>query len=184
MITQSEAKQLLLEKVKAPNLQKHCLAVSAIMQGLAEEVDEDAEQWAICGLVHDIDFGETESKPEKHGIIAQEILRDKVSEDILHSILAHNWEHTSTQPETKMDFALIAADAVSGLIIATALIYPSKKLADVNLKSITKRFKAKDFARACRRDNMLYCEKLELEKEKFFEVALESLKKISDDLEL
>ncbi len=83
-----------------------------------------------------------------------------------------------------MEKALIAADAISGLIVAAALIVPSKKLKDVKVKSIKKKFKQKDFARNCKRQNILLCEDIEIPREKFFEIALNALQKIADQLGL
>ena len=184
MITSAEANQLLKKHISKSNLLKHCYAVGAIMRGLGEELGENADEWEICGLVHDVDFAKTEENPAEHGILAEDILSGKVSEEIIHAIKAHNFEYTGVKPESKMDNGLIAADAISGLVIACTLVYPSKKIADVKLKSVSKRFKARDFARACNRENMLYCEKIGIEKARFFEISLESLKKVSDELGL
>jgi len=184
MMTRDEAIKLLEEHSTKESIFKHSLAVGAIMRGLASHLNEDKDKWEICGILHDIDFPQTENDHAKHGLVAKEILSDKVSEDILYAIAAHNFENTNVNPKSPMDYGLICADAVSGLVIATALIYPDKKLASVKLKSISKRFKKKDFARNCSRERMLFCEKLGLEKEKLFEIALESLKKIHGELSL
>jgi len=117
-------------------------------------------------------------------LLAEDILKDKVDEEIIRAIKSHNFEHTKVNPESKMEYTLIAADAISGLIIAAALIVPSKKLADVKVKSIKKKFKQKDFARNCNRENILYCEKIDIPREKFFEISLKALQSISDDLGL
>jgi len=179
-----EAISLLKEKITDDKLLKHCLDVGAIMGGVASELGEDPQEWETCGILHDIDFQQCKDDYKQHCFLAQEILKGKVSDEILKAIMAHGFEHTGVEPKSKMDNALIASDSVSGLVIATALVYPSKKLEDVKLKSVKKRFKEKDFARACRRELILYCEKIGLEKEKFFEIALESLKKIHEELSL
>jgi len=87
-------------------------------------------------------------------------------------------------PETKMEFCLIAADAISGLIIACALVMPSKKLNDVKSGTVKNKFKSKDFAKNCSREKILYCEKIGIEREEFFEISLDALKNISGDLGL
>ncbi len=183
-MNREEALKLVKENVSKENLIKHMLAVEAIMKGLAEFLGEDKEKWGLAGLLHDVDFEKTENAPEKHGLLAEDILKEKVDEEIIKAIKSHNFENTKVQPENKMEYALIAADAISGLVIACALVMPSKKLVDVKVKSIKKKFKQKDFARNCKRENILYCEKINIPKEKFFEIALNSLQKISDELGL
>ncbi len=183
-MNREEALSLLKENVKTENLVKHCLAVEAIMEKLAEELQEDKEKWGIAGLVHDIDFEETKNSPEKHAVIGADMLTGKVDEEAVRAVRAHNPDATGIQPEAKMDYALIASDAVSGLVIACALVMPSKKLSDVDVSSIIKKFKSKDFARNCSREKMLYCEKIGIEKERFFEISLNALKGISKELGL
>ncbi len=179
-----EAVILVKENIKKEYLFKHILAVEAIMRGIAKHLNEDIETWGMVGLLHDIDYGQTENDPKNHGIIAENLLKDKVDEKIIRAIKSHNFENTGATPETKMEKALIAADAISGLIVAAALIIPSKKLKDVKVKSIRKKFKQKDFARRCSRENILVCEHVGIPKEKFFEIALESMQRISEELGL
>jgi len=179
-----EAVSLVKENVKKDYLFKHILAVEAIMRGIAKHLNEDVELWGLVGLLHDIDYEKTENDPKNHGILAENLLKDKVDEKIIHAIKSHNFDHTGITPETKIEKALIAADAISGLIVATALIIPSKKLKDVKVKSIKKKFKQKDFARRCSRERMLVIEHVGIPKEKFFEIALEAMQRISEELGL
>jgi len=183
-MNREEAISLVKENVTKENLLKHILAVEAIMRGMAKHLNEDVELWGLVGLLHDIDYDKTENDPKNHAIVAAEMLKDKVDEKIIHAIKSHNFENTGVTPETKMEKALIAADAISGLIVATALIIPSKKLKDVKVKSIKKKFKQKDFARNCSRERMLVCEHIGISKEKFFEIALEAMQGISEELGL
>jgi putative nucleotidyltransferase with HDIG domain len=182
-MNREEAVKLVKENIHKENLFKHMLAVEAIMNGVAEHLGEDKEKWGLLGLLHDIDFDKA-PEPEKHCTVAPEILRGKVDEEIIRAIEAHNFEHLDVQPESKMEYCLIASDSISGLIIAAALIIPSKKLADVKAESIGKRFKEKDFARNCRRDLILYCEQIGVPRERFFEISLKSLQEISHELGL
>jgi len=182
-MNREQAISLIKENVTKTNLFKHMIAVEAIMKGAAECLEENKEKWALLGLIHDIDF-EKAPEPERHCTVAPEILQGKVDEEIIRAIKSHNCENTNVQPESKMEKALIAADAISGLIIAAALIIPSKKLADVKPESIGKRFKEKDFARNCNRNLILYCEQIEIPREKFFEISLKALQSISDELGL
>jgi putative nucleotidyltransferase with HDIG domain len=184
MLTREEAISLVKENVKNENLIKHMLSVEAIMKKCAEFLGEDVNKWDLLGLVHDIDFEDTKNATEKHGLISEKILNGKVDEEIIRAIKSHNFENTDVMPENKMENCLIATDAVSGLIIAVALIMPSKKLSDVKVKSLIKKFKEKDFARNCSRENMLYCEKAGIEKSKFFEISLKALQEISSELGL
>ena len=111
-------------------------------------------------------------------------MKGKVEPDMIKAIKTHNFEHTGVKPENKMEIALIAADAVSGLLVACALVMPSKKLADVKVESVSKKFKDKDFARGADRERMLYCEQLRLSKERFFEIALNGLKEYASQIGL
>jgi putative nucleotidyltransferase with HDIG domain len=183
MLDREEALKLVNEHVKNDKLIKHMLAVEAIMRKTAEFLAGDKEKWALVGLLHDIDFDEIEH-PKYHGVIAADILKDKVDEEVITSIKSHNFENTGIMPQSKMDYCLIAADAISGLIIACALMMPSKKMIEIKVESLKKKYKQKDFARNCSRENMLYCEKAGIESDKFFEVALKALQEIAEDLGL
>ncbi len=116
--------------------------------------------------------------------MAENILKNIMNDDDIRAIKSHNFEHTRVVPETRMEKGLIAADAVSGLIIACALVMPSKKLADVKVESISKKFKDKDFARGANRERILFCEQLGMPKDKFFEVALNGLKESASQIGL
>ncbi len=179
-----EAVSLIKEHIKKDYLFKHILAVESIMRGIARYFNEDEELWGLVGLLHDIDYEKTADDPKNHGILAESFLKGKVVESIIHAIKSHNSEYTGVMPESRMEKSLIAADAISGLIVAAALILPSKKLIDVKVESVAKRFKEKDFARRCSRENIMVCEEIELPKEKFFEIALKAMQGISDELGL
>ena len=183
-MNKDEAVEFIKHNITDATLLKHMIAVGAIMEGIAKYLNIDSEKWAIAGLLHDIDFEKTSKTPEKHGLVAENILDGKVDSDIIKAIKSHNFEYTGITPNTEMELALIAADAISGLIIAAALIHPSKKLKEVSVESIAKKFKKKDFARNCNRENILYCEKIGIERNKFFEIALIALQNISGELDL
>jgi len=184
MLTREQALQLVKEHAKNENLVKHMLAVEAIMKKCAEFLGENIDKWGLLGLVHDIDFEQTKNNPERHALISAEMLNGKVDEEMLSAIKSHNFEHTKIMPGNKMENCLIAADAISGLIIAAALIIPSKKLADVKVENVGKRFREKDFARNCNREHILFCKKAGIEKENFFELALTALQGIAEILGL
>jgi predicted hydrolase (HD superfamily) len=184
MLTRKETLDLIKTKVLKKNWISHMLAVEAIMRGLAVYLEESEEKWGLLGLIHDIDFGETEKIPDKHGLKAEEILKGKVSEDIINAIKAHNYEYSGVKPESKIDKALIAADAISGLIIATALVMPSKRMEEITLKTLEKKYKKKDFAKGADRNRIRLYEELNIPREKFFEISLQSLKDISKSIGL
>lgn len=184
MISREEGLELLKEHIGRENVFKHSLAVEAIMKELANYLEEDTTLWAMTGLLHDVDYTNTEDTPEKHGLVSEEILKEKFPEEAIHAIKAHNFKHTGVEPQSDLDYALIAADALSGLIIATALIRPSQKLEDVEVRSINKKFKDSSFAKGCSRGKMMYCKEIGIEKDKFFHLALRALQKIDEKLGL
>lgn len=179
-----EALRLVEENVSDRRIVLHMIAVSAIMRALARYLGEDEEEWGLVGLLHDIDYERTKADPARHGLEAENILKGRVSEEVLRAIKAHNFENTGVKPETRLENALIAADAVSGLIVASALVMPHKKLEEVRVETLEKKFRQKDFARRVSRERIMFCEKLGLSREKFFELALEALKGISGELGL
>jgi uncharacterized protein len=182
-MNREESLKLLKQHVTKANLLKHMYAVEAIMMETANFLGENQEQWRTVGLLHDIDF-EKCPEADKHCTLAPDILKDVIDEESVKAIMTHNFDNLGLKPETKMELGLIAADAISGLIIATALILPTKKLADVKTESISKRFKEKDFARNCSRDLILYCEQIGVPREKFFEISLKALQRVSNELGL
>ena len=184
MLSRADALKLLEENVRDRKIVLHMIAVGAIMKRLARYFGEDENLWELVGLLHDIDYERTKDDPSKHGLIAEEILGSLVSKDILRAIKSHNYENTGFEPKTRMEKALIASDAVSGLIIACALVMPSKKLEEVKVKTIKKKFKQKDFARGVSRERILFCEEIGIPREKFFELALDALKEVSEELGL
>ena len=184
MLTREEAFELVKKNVKKRNIFYHILAVEAIMKSLAKHFGEDEYLWGLTGLLHDIDYEKTESTPEKHAVLAAEILKELAPKEVIRAIKAHNCQYTQIKPESEMEKALIACDAVSGLLVACALVMPSRKLADVKVKTVVKKFKAKDFARGVDRNRLLFCEEIGLPREKFFEIALNGLKNVSSEISL
>ena len=184
MLTRAEALDLAMRNVSKRNVIYHMIAVEAIMKALARNLGEDEEKWALVGLLHDIDYEKTENTPERHGLLTEGILNGQVEPEVVRAIKTHNFENTGIKPEIRMEKALIAADAISGLLAACALVMPSRKLADVKVESVAKKFKDKDFARGADRERMLYSEQIGLAKEQFFEIALNGLKKYASQIGL
>ena len=184
-MNRNEALGLLEKHLSADNLKKHCLAAEAIMRRLAVELGEDAEAWGLAGLLHDIDFEETQHSPDRHALVAEGALRDAgVGEDVVDAIKHHNAEELGLERSTRFHHALAAAETITGLIVATALVYPDKKVAQVKPSSVKKRMKKKDFARAVSRETIMECEKLGLSLDRFIEISLDAMRDISEDLGL
>ena len=158
-ITRDEAFSLLKKYNKDPFHIQHALTVEAVMKWYANELGygEDAEYWGIVGLLHDIDF---ELYPEEHCLKAPEMLREAgVGEDVIHSVVSHGYGITvgcgatiDVAPEQEMEKVLFAADELTGLIWAAALMRPSKSTKDMELKSLKKKYKSKGFAAGCSRE--------------------------------
>lgn len=177
------AMKLLDENVSNENLKKHMIAVSAIMRGLATKFGEDEEMWALTGLLHDIDYERVGGDMRKHGLVSAEMLEGRLPEECLHAIRAHN-ERTGVKAESLLDKSLLSADAISGLIVAAALVMPNKRLSEVRVKTLKKKFRDKSFARNIDRSKIKVCEEAGLGFEEFLETALKSLQKVSDKLGL
>lgn len=152
-ITRGQAFELLQKYNKDPFHIRHALTVEGVMKWYAKELgyEEDAEYWGIVGLLHDIDF---EQYPDAHCIKAPELLREGgVGEDIIHAVCSHGYELTvDIKPEHEMEKVLYAADELTGLIWAAALIRPSKSTQDMELKSVKKKYKTASFAAGCSRE--------------------------------
>ncbi len=184
MLSREEALDMIEENIDTENLKNHMLAVAQIMKRLAEELDKDEEKWEILGLVHDMDYEQTKEKPEKHALKSAEMMEGKVPEDVLRAIKAHNHQHTGVEPENDMEYAIHAADAVSGLIVATALVMPNSKLEEARPESVEKKFDDSSFAKNIDRDRILYCEELGVERDEFLELSFDALKEIDEKLGL
>lgn len=152
-ITRDEAFKLLKKYNKEPFHIQHALTVEGVMRWYANELGyrQEEDYWGITGLLHDIDF---ELYPEEHCQKAPELLREGgVGEDMIRSICSHGYGICSDiQPDHQMEKVLFAADELTGLIGAAALMRPSKSAQDMKLSSIRKKFKDKKFAAGCSRD--------------------------------
>jgi len=178
-----ELLKILKEHVHNDKLIKHMIAVEAIMRALAEKLGEDIDLWGAVGLLHDIDYEYTKDDFTKHGIKSAEFLKELLPEEALDAIKAHN-ELTGYICDSKLSKALKAADQISGLIVATALVMPNKTIDEVKVKSIKKKFKQKDFARGVKREKIKLIEDLGFTLDEFFELSLNAIKKVKNELGL
>ncbi len=174
--------ELVEDKISNRNLRKHILAVEAVMRRLAEHFGEDAELWGLTGLLHDLDYEQTSQNPDKHTLITEEWLKDyNVDDIIIRGIKAHAGK---VNPESLMEKAIYAVDPTTGLIVAAALMHPTKSLAGLDIKFLLKRFKEKRFAAGARREDILTCKLLGLQLDEFLLLCLEGMRNISDELGL
>ena len=152
-ISREDAFELLKKYNKDSFHIQHALTVEGVMKWYADELGygEDAEYWGIVGLLHDIDF---ELYPDQHCIKAPELLREGgVQDDIIHAVCSHGYGITvDIKPEHEMEKVLFAADELTGLIWAAALMRPSKSVQDMEVKSVKKKFKSAGFAAGCSRE--------------------------------
>lgn len=187
-MTREEALELLHQNMENQNLRRHCYSVEAVMRALAKKLGGDEEKWGVVGLLHDGDYEKTKEQPEQHTLLMHQWLKDKgeTDEEILNAILSHNYVHTNkNKPATKMEWSLYCCDELTGLIVATALMMPDKKLATVKVKSVLKKMKDKSFAAAVDREQIKMCEeKLNIPLEEFVKIALEAMQGISGELGL
>ena len=184
-MARDEALSLLRENMRNENLVKHCLASEAIMRALAQKLGQDEDTWALAGLLHDIDFEQTSDAPDKHGLIGAEILAAKgLAPEIIDAVKAHNADGLGLERSTEFHHALACAETITGLVVATALVYPDKKLASVKASSVKKRMKKKDFARNVSRETIMECEKIGLSLDEFVEISLTAMQGIAEDLGL
>ena len=189
-ISREDAAALLKKYNKDPFHIQHALTMEAIMQWYAKELgyENDAEYWGIVGLLHDIDF---ELYPEEHCLKAPELLKEGgVGDDIIHAVCSHGYGITvgcgktiDVKPEHEMEKVLFAADELTGLIWAAALMRPSKSTKDMELKSLKKKYKSKGFAAGCSREVIeLGADQLGWELEKLLTMTLQAMADCEDEI--
>ncbi len=182
MISREEALALVKRNVKNRNLVKHMIAVEGVMRSLARKFGEDEELWGITGLLHDLDYDLTVDDFPRHGFVTEELLQDcDVTPEMVRAIKTHPGHLPA---ESLMEKSLYAADPITGLIVAAALMHPSKKIAGVDADFLQRRFKEKRFAAGADREQIQSCERLGLSLEEFFQISLEGMLEISKELGL
>ena len=196
----TDNRQKYYEAVKSnleTNIFYHSLALGACLGGIydylqsqnqLEAGEPSRDDWTLAALIHDIDYaGDTK---ETHPAKTREVLTKYNLEisDMVDNIIKAHAEHTGITPQNKAEWAIRCADSLTGLIVAVALVYPTKKLADVKVSSVLKRFlKEPRFAAGTRRDEVILCQdadKLAIPLEKFIEICLESMRKIASEINL
>ncbi len=181
-MNREQAETLLNKHLSSDVLKKHCLASAVIMRDLALKFGEPPETWEVLGLLHDLDFDSTRETPARHALVAAEILRTEgFPEDQIRAVVAHN-EATGTVRQTRLEHSLAAAESITGLVVACALVYPDKKISSVKPSSIKKRMKEKAFARNVSREAIMECEKAGIPFDEFVELSLKAMSSIQDRL--
>lgn len=183
MMDRDTALNLLNSNVKTKNLVKHCLACEAVLGALAKHFGEDEHTWRLAGLVHDVDYDQTANSPDEHARVGAELLKEAgLDSGIIHAVLAHA---DKAPRESRLDKALWCIDPLTGLIVASALIRPEKKLAAIDTQFVLNRMKEKSFARGVNREQIRACEQeLGLTLEEFVGIGLKAMQEISDELGL
>ena len=177
--------ELIRQYLPQDNLIKHCIATEVIMRATAKKLGYDEDVWGIAGLLHDLDYNETKNKMDRHTLETEKILKQNgVSQGIIDAIKAHNADNLGFQRSSAFEHALVSAESITGIIVATALVYPDKKLASVKPESVIKRIKQKEFARNVNRAYIRECEQLGLSLEEFVRLSLAAMCTISDQLGL
>ena len=182
MMTRQEAYDYLCSKITNENLRRHCLASEAIMRKLAAKFGEDQDLWGLAGLIHDVDLEAIAADPKRHAQTAADWLAGQVPDTVVGAIRAHNAEELGFSRQSRFEHALAAAETLTGMIVAMALILPEKKLAGVKTKSILKRMKEKQFAAGVNRETILECEKIGLPLDEFVTIGIAAMQEIHESL--
>lgn len=179
-----ETAVLLLKKYNQEEFHlRHAVTVEAVMRYFAEKNGEDADFWGLAGLLHDVDY---EKYPEEHCKKAPELLAEiNAPDELVHAVCSHGYGIvTEVQPEHLMEKILFAADELTGLIGAAALMRPSKSTKDMELKSLKKKFKDKRFAAGCSRDIIRQgAKQLDWELDRLLLETLEAMQEKEDEIE-
>jgi putative nucleotidyltransferase with HDIG domain len=182
VISRDDALKLITEKGQSPNIVKHLIAVAAAMGALAEHFGEDPKKWEMAGLLHDADYNIVPLS--EHTVATVRWFKGQIDPDIEQAIRSHNVKNNGLQPKTRMDWALYSVDNLAGLIIASALVLPNKKLAELSASSVLKRFREPSFAKGADREEIKACQNLGLSVPEFVAIVLPAIKAIASQLEL
>ena len=177
-----EALELLKKHLKNKNLIKHSLAVEACMKAMASRLNKDVEKWGLAGILHDLDYEITEKSPELHTTETVKILKEiGIEPDIINTIQAHAGK---VPCQSEMEWAIFSIDPLTGLVIAATLMHPSKKLKEVDLGFVKRRYKEKSFARGARREDIEQIKNIGIDLDEFISICLEAMQGIDKELGL
>jgi putative nucleotidyltransferase with HDIG domain len=182
-----QALALVHEYTTQPHLIRHMLAVEAAMRAYAERFGEDPDLWGLVGLVHDFDYEQNpDVSVEGHPIVGSRILREQgYPEEVIHAILSHATEVTGIAPTSRMEQTLVAVDELTGFLVAVALVRPTKSILDVEVKSVRKKWKTREFAAAVNRQEIEHAAAaLGVPLDEHIQVVLDAMKGSAADLGL
>lgn len=175
--------EILHKNIANPKMIAHCLASEAVLRTLARKFNENEDIWGLAGLLHDIDVEQTSSDPKLHSLVGAEMLaQEDFPSEAVDAIRMHNEYATGLKRTTRFQHALAAGETITGLIFATAMVYPDKRIASVKPKSVVKRMKEKAFAASVNRDTIMECEKIGIPIDEFAELSVDALKPIAQEL--
>jgi len=181
-MNRDEALELVKKHLKNKNLIKHSLAVEACMRAMAATFNQDADKWGLAGVLHDLDYEITEKSPELHTNETVKILQDlDIDSEVICTIQAHAGRISCN---SDMEWSIFSIDPLTGLIIAATLMHPSKKLKEIDLGFIKRRYKEKSFARGARREDIEQINNIGMDLDEFIMVCLEAMQGISEELGL
>jgi predicted hydrolase (HD superfamily) len=199
-----QALEVVKQNIKSPQMVNHMLATEAVMRALARRFGEDEDRWGLAGLLHDADAeisasAEEEAIPSKsngkglalgkhgtmpaQGLLVPKLTQDALDEEIAGAIASHN-PYTGIKPKGRMGWALYSADPLTGLIVASALVLPGKRLGALTAESVLKRFAESRFAKGANRTQIAACSELGLTLEEFIDIGLAAMKAIAGEIGL
>ena len=181
-MNRDEALDLVKAHLTNKNLVKHCLAVEACMRAMARKLGQDEESWGLAGILHDLDYEITEKSPERHTTETVKILSEMgVSPDIIRTVQAHAGQVDCLN---EMEWSIFSIDPLTGLIIAATLMHPSRKLKEVDLEFVKRRYKEKSFAKGARREDIEQIENIGMDLDEFIGICLAAMQGIDKELGL
>jgi putative nucleotidyltransferase with HDIG domain len=181
-MTRDEAVKLMESKVATLNLRKHTLSVEAVMKALAKRFGEDEELWGMVGILHDLDYDVTKGDPAQHTLVTETWLKEfGVSQVIIDAIKAHN---DKKLPQSRLEKAISCVDPTTGFMAACALMHPTKTIWPVDVEFAKNRMKEKRFAKGASRDRMQACTEIGMTLDEFFQLSLDAMKAIHEQIGL
>ena len=180
LLSREQAIELLHQYIKNDRMIFHSLASEAVLRAMARRLGRDEEKWGIAGLLHDLDVEITHADPKVHGLETARILNEMgFDPEITLAIKMHNEYATGLPRTSEFQHALAAGETITGLILATSLVYPDKQISSVKPKSVTKRMKERAFAASVKRENILECELIGIPLEEFAELSIQAMTEIA-----
>lgn len=193
MISREKAQELIDRYVTTEWLKMHMRESEIIMRALARKLGEDEDEWGIAGLLHDLDFDYVNKDPQRHVVELDDILKkenikvgEDITDDMYHAVKSHYESHPDIEQkrESNFDYALSASENLSGFLVACALVMPDKKIGSVQVESVIKKLKKKDFAKAVNREYIYDIEKTGITLNDFIDISLKAVRDISDEIGL